>query len=182
MKYFSNSRISLRRRLLSIVMAVLIGTTSFAADIFAELSGMPQVESTYVSGRFAHNKKYWYSNTGRQSVDLTRGFSALYSYECYSEEAVKKARKILEDYLKKNPDVEIMMKTIQDKQEYVIYEKFTDDDKVSQMIIWNSDAPNVCEIVVIDWNKGLEPNRSPYSFDPSAFGFNFVFNENLLIL
>lgn len=164
----------------SVLMSLFFGSGVLASDIFAELSGMPQVESTYVSGRFSHNKKYWLSNSGKQSVDLTRGFSALYSYECYSEEAVKKARKLLEDYLKKNPDVEIMMKTVQDRQEYVIYEKFTADDKVSQMIIWNSDAPNVCEIVVIDWNKGLEPSRSPYSyqFPDSGFDFNFGFDTD----
>lgn len=156
-------------RLMIMLLCALFAITAEAADIFAELSGMPQVESTYVSGRFAHNKKFWYSNSGKQSVDLTKGFSALYSYECYSQEAVKKARKILEDYLKKNPDVEVMMKTVQGQQEYVIYEKFTSDNKVSQMIIWNSESPNMCEIVVIDWNKGLEPSRSAYSYEYPGF-------------
>lgn len=144
-----------------------------AADIFADLTGMDHVESTYVSGRFAHNKKYWYSNSGKHAMDLTRGFSALYSYECYSEEAVKKARKILDEYMKKNPDVEVMMKTVQGQQEYIVLEKFTADDKVSQMVIWNSDAANVCEIVVIDWNKGLERTRSPYSYEEEKTVFEF---------
>ena len=153
---------------ITLSLAGLICTLSAnAADIFAELTGMDNVESTYVSGRFAHNKKYWYSNSGKHAMDLTRGFSALYSYQCYSEEAVKKARKILDDYLKKNSDVEVVMKTIQGRQEYMVLEKFTSDEKVAQMIIWNSDAPNVCEIVVIDWNKGLERTKSPYSYEDS---------------
>lgn len=157
----------MRKKILLTICFILtaMSSQSFAADIFAELSGMPQVESTYVSGRFAHNKKYWQSSSGRHMMDLTKGFSALYSYQCYTEDAVKKARKILQDYLKKNPGVEVMMKTVQGTQEYVIYEKFTDDDKISQLIIWNHEAPNLCEIVVIDWNKGLEPTRPPYSYD-----------------
>lgn len=154
-----------KRWILTLLLSLVMTTALNAADIFAELSGMPQVESTYVSGRFAHNKKYWYSNSGKHSLDLSRGFSALYSYQCYSQESVDKARKILENYLKKNSDIEVMMKTVQGSQEYVVYEKFTSDDKIAQMIIWNSDAPNMCEIVVIDWNKGLEPVRSPYSYE-----------------
>ena len=155
----------IRKILILATILVLSGWSAYAADVFAELSGMQQVESTYVSGRFAHNRQYWQSNSGRHAMDLTKGFSALYSYECYSEEAVKKARKILQDYLKKNPEVEVMMKTRQGDVEYVVYEKFTDDGKISQMIIWNCEGPNLCEIVVIDWNKGLEPTRPPYSYD-----------------
>lgn len=136
-----------------------------AEEVFAELSGMDNVESTYVSGRFAHNKKTWYSASRQHGMDLSRGFSALYTYQCYSEESVAKAKKILKDYLKKNRDIEVVMKTSQGMQEYVVYEKFSDDGKlIKQMIIWNSDAPNVCEIVVVDWNKGLEPTQSPYSW------------------
>lgn len=169
----------IRTFIVSVLTTIMCMGIANASDIFAELSGMPEVESTYVSGRFAHNKKYWYSSSGNHSVDLTRGFSALYSYDCYSEEAVKKARKLLDEYLKKNPDVEVMMKTVQGPQEYVIYEKFTADDKVAQMIIWNSVSSNACEIVVIDWNKGLEPAKSPYSYDlPSFFlDFDLVINE-----
>lgn len=155
-------------------LCLLASLPGMANDIFAELSGLDNVESTYVSGRFAHNKKYWYSNSGKHSLDLTRGFSALYAYECYSEDAVRKARKLLDDYLKKNPDIEVVMKTIQGKQEYIVYEKFTSDDKLSQMIIWNSDAPNICEIVVIDWNKGLEPSRSPYSYEEYYFDRRYM--------
>lgn len=150
--------------MLVLTASVFLSVPVMAEDVFADLAGMSHVESTYVSGRFAHNKKYWYSNSGMHTMDLSRGFSSLYSYQCYSEEAVTKARDILKKYLKKNPDVEVVMKTTQGMQEYVVYEKFIDEGKkVEQMIIWNSDASNVCEIVVINWDKGLERGTARYS-------------------
>lgn len=152
--------------MLVLTASVFLSVPAMAEDVFADLAGMSHVESTYVSGRFAHNKKYWYSNSGMHKMDLSRGFSSLYSYQCYSEETVAKARDILKRYLKKNPDVEVVMKTTQGMQEYVVYEKFIDEGKkVEQMIIWNSDASNVCEIVVINWDKGLERGTARYSDD-----------------
>lgn len=152
--------------MLVLTASVFLSVPVMAEDVFADLAGMSHVESTYVSGRFAHNKKYWYSNSGMHKMDLSWGFSSLYSYQCYSEETVAKARDILKRYLKKNPDIEVMMKTTQGMQEYVVYEKFVDEGKkVEQMIIWNSDASNVCEIVVINWDKGLERGTARYSDD-----------------
>lgn len=148
---------------LALTALMLMPGTALAEEVFAQLAEMNHVECTYVSGRFAHNKQRWRSNSGQHAMDLSRGFSSLYSYQCYSEEAVNKARAILKDYLKKNKDVVVVMKTTQGHQEYVVYEKFMGDDKITQMIIWNSDAPNVCEIVVIDWIKGLERGSSSYS-------------------
>lgn len=50
-----------------------------------------------------------------------------------------------------------MVKTQRGLEEYVIYEKFIDDGKkVTQMIIWNKDTSNSCEIAVINWDQGLE--------------------------
>lgn len=128
-----------------------------AQDVFAGLAGMNHVESTYISGRFSHNKKYWTSDTGEHRIDLRSGFSSFYSYKCSSEESVSKAEEILKSYLKKNPHLEIMVKTQRGLEEYVIYEKFIDDGKkVTQMIIWNKDTSNSCEIAVINWDQGLE--------------------------
>lgn len=151
-------------RIVTVIVAttwMLLSGNAMAQEVFAELATMDNVESTYVSGRFAHNKKYWTNNSRTLYMNLSRGFSSLYSYQCYSEEAVDKAREILRQYLKKNPDMEVMMKTTQGTQEYTVYEKFIDEGKkVVQMIIWNSDAPNVCEIAVINWKNGLEHGSS----------------------
>lgn len=149
------------------VVALLLGAFCFPAvaqaeDIFEQLSSLPSVESTYVSGRFAHNKKRWFNHDGSHSMDLSDGFSSLYSYQCYSEESVKMARKILSDYLKKNKDIEVVMRSKQGAQEYVVYEKFKDNDILTQLIIWSCDARNVCEVVVIDWDKGLRRPQNPY--------------------
>lgn len=154
-----------------LVALAAILPASAADDIFAALTEMPHVESTYVSGRFSHNKRNWYSNDGSHSISLRNGFSALYSYRCLSEESVAKARGILKKYLKKHPEMEMMMKTVQGMQEYVIYESFISDNKVSKMIIWSSDAPNMAEVVVIDWDEGMEREPKIYgSADPGRFG------------
>lgn len=146
-------------RIILITVIMLSAQDLRAGDIFGSLSGRPMVECSYISGRFANNKKVWSSFNGMHSFDLSRGFSALYSYQCYSEEDVKDARKILNDYLKKNKDMELVMKTVHGGMEYMVYEKFGKDNLLMQMIVWTIDSPNVCEVVVIDWDKGL-PRRS----------------------
>lgn len=160
----------LRTSALPVIFTLIMLTLNIRAeakDIFADLAGMAGVESTYVSGRFAHNKQSWKSNSGLHGIDLSRGFSALYSYECYSEEAVRKARAILKNLIKNDPDLELMMKTTQGSQEYLVYEKFNDEGNLIQMLIWNSDAPHVCEIVVIDWKEGLKRDSS---YKTDSFG------------
>ncbi len=127
-----------------------------AEEIFAELADIKQVESTYISGRMAHNMPMWRSQTGSHAINFNEGFSSLYTYQCYSVEAVDKARKILRNYLKSHPDMEVVMRTREASGEYVIYERFSKDNRLMQMIIWSSDAPNICEIVVVDWKDGLK--------------------------
>lgn len=150
-----------RMRETAIVLAALIAsilpTTIRAEELFSELTSYPDVQSSYVSGRFAHNMKNWYSASGQHSMNLKRGFSALYTYQCYSKSAVTKAQSILDKYLKNNSDIEMVMRTQQQATEYVIYEKFGKDGKLYQMIIWSKDDPSICEIVVIDWKEGLQP-------------------------
>lgn len=149
--------------LLVLVASFLCSQRAGAEEIFAALTDMNQVESTYISGRFAHHMKTWRSANGNHAMNLSQGFSSLYSYQCYSLDAVDKARKILKDYLQKHPELEVVMRSKDAAGEYVVYESFIDDNTVSKMIIWNSDAPNVCEIVVIDWKKGLARGSSKYS-------------------
>ena len=133
--------------LLASMVSFMAGSIN-AQDIFADLAGVDNVESTYVSGRFAHNKKIWASSSGQHSIRLDKGFSSFYSYQCYSEKSVAMARKILKQYLKDNPSVEVMMRTSQGVQEYAVYEKFTDDgDKITQMVIcllYTSPSPRDC--------------------------------------
>ena len=132
----------------------------YGADIFADLTKIKNVESTYVSGKFSHNVNRWNSRSGTHSMDLSRGFSALYTYQCWSQESVDLAQKLLKDYLSKNKDVELMMHKKDSFSEYKVYEKFNKDNKVTQMIIWNCEAPNLCEIVVVEWKEGLDRSTS----------------------
>lgn len=164
-----NKSLKCARIVTLVVMAlVLLPCQGLAQDIFAELTGMEGVESTYVSGRFAHNKRYWISSDGTRRISLDQGLSSLYSYQCYSEKSVEKAKKILKQYLKDNPNVEVMMRTTQDVQEYSVYEKLIDNgDKVTQMIIWNSAGPSAVEVSVINWKKGLDRSKSKYEDDDS---------------
>lgn len=123
-------------------------------EIFSELSRMNQVESTYISSRFAHTMKTWYDKSYQHAMDLSGGFSSFYSYQLYSVDAVKKAESILQKYLKDNKDVELMMKSENGHQSYRVYEKFKDNDTVLQLIIWSMDAQNTGEIVVVNWKDG----------------------------
>lgn len=148
-----------RRLIVGTVMTILGLFSCFKAnaqEIFAELTDMKQVESTYISGRWAPTMPTWRNMTGTHAIDLREGFSALYTYNCYSIESVAKAHKILDSYLKKNSDIEVVMRTREGSSAYEIYERFTPDNRLTQMIIWSSDAPNVAEIVVVDWKEGLQ--------------------------
>lgn len=152
-------------RVITLVMMALafLPSQGLAQDIFAELSGMEAVESTYVSGRFAHAQRYLTNKDGTHRIALNQGFSSLYSYQCYSEQSVAMAKKILKKYLKDNPNVEVVMKNTQGVLEYAVYEKFIDNgNKVSQMIIWSSDGPCAVEVSVINWKKGIERTKSEY--------------------
>lgn len=152
----------LRRRLtgaiLTLVLSMFIPAGAYAADIFESLAGQKQVESTYVSGRWAHNMPLWTSRDNSHSINLSRGFSALYSYDIYYEENVKEARKILDKYLKENPDVELMMRSSESEgREYAVYEKFNSEGNITQLILWNKMGTMNLEIVVIDYKNGLPP-------------------------
>lgn len=129
-------------------------------EIFAELNDLNQVQSTYLSSRFAHNMPRWQSEYGNHAIDLSTGFDSLYSYQCYSVEAVNLAKKILKSYLQDNKDIEVVLRTKEAMGEYVIYERFSPDNKVIQMIIWSCEAPNICEICVVDWKEGYKRNNS----------------------
>ena len=144
-----------------------------AQEIFADLSDMSNVESVYVSGRFAHNYPTWRSMDGKHAMNL-RGFSALYIYQCYSIESVNKASEILKSYLKKNPKLELVMSSKEIGGEYKIYETFNKDNKLMEMIIWNCEAKNMCEIVVVKWKDGLERGSdSQYSDYQSLLDSDF---------
>lgn len=154
------------RHLYKIFFAILLllPSASYGEEIFAKLAEHKQVESTYVSGRFAHNMKRWNSRSGQHALNLSDGFSSLYNYQCYSTESVALARKILKDYLDKDKDMELVMRTNNYGAEYMVYEKFNKDNKPTRMLIWDCEAPNLCEIVVVDWKDGLVRSTSSVDF------------------
>lgn len=143
---------------IAVSFAALLPLTASAEEIFAQLTEMApnEVESTYISGRWSNHKQIWASQNGRHGIDLSEGFSALYTYNCYSEAAVQKARKILDAYIKKTPDIELLMRNREAGCIYEVYEHFTKENLLKQMIVWSCDAPNVCEIIVVDWVEGLQ--------------------------
>lgn len=128
----------------------LLPSYASAEEIFAKLTECPQVESSYVSGKFSRYAPP--IRSGYIPAELTQNFSALYTYECYSEEAVKKARKILTSYLTKKPEIETVIRNRHGYEEYSVYQKFNSDNSIAQMIVWSSSSPIACELVVIDWD------------------------------
>lgn len=161
-------------------LAAILPIGADARDIFAELaeSNDPFVDCTYISSRFAHNKPYWRSRDGMHSLNLSDGFSSMYIYQCSSVESVAKGAAILKKYLKENPNLELVMRQNSGASKYEIYELFGEDNKIYKLIIWSSDAKNVAEIVVIDWEKGYSRDDESYSrtFSP------FVPSEDAMII
>ena len=136
---------------------MLLSEPLAAKDIFESLATDfgQSVESTYVAGRFAHNRKVWRSRYGTESIDLSRGFSSMYVYNLNSEESVRAAEKLQKKHIDNHPRMELMLSKQTGHSVYKIYEEIGDDDKVYQLIIWNRLAPNCAELVVVNWKNGL---------------------------
>lgn len=165
-----------------LVVATLLPSMAKGEEIFAELANQKQVESTYVAGKFSHNMKTWRSRSGEHALNLSTGFTSLYTYQCYSLESVKLARKILDNFLAKNKNVELMMRTREHGSEYMVYEQFNKDNNPTRMVIWDSAGPNVCEIVVVDWKDGLKRDNSYIEYNefiPSVNGLIPIINEGI---
>lgn len=135
----------------------ILPETLSAKDIFESLATDfgQSVESTYVAGRFAHNRKVWRSRYGTESIDLSRGFSSMYVYNLNSEESVRAAEKLQKKHIDSHPRMELMLSKQTGHSVYKIYEEIGEDDKVYQLIIWNRLAPNCAELVVVNWKNGL---------------------------
>lgn len=138
--------------ILILTFCVLMPQGIRAADIFDDLADMQGVQSTYISGRFAHNYKQW-NMTGR-SLNLNMGFSSLYAYELTSTSAVNRAKKLLEQYTQRHPELEVMLRTRDRQSEYIVLEQFGSDNKIYKWVIWDYSASNSLEIVVINWENG----------------------------
>lgn len=138
--------------ILILTFCVLMPQGICAADIFDDLADMQGVQSTYISGRFAHNYKQW-NMTGR-SLNLNMGFSSLYAYELTSTSAVNRAKKLLEQYTQRHPELEVMLRTRDRQSEYIVLEQFGSDNKIYKWVIWDYSASNSLEIVVINWENG----------------------------
>ena len=142
-----------------IASIILVAVASFVAapqlradSIWDQMAALPDVESTYVSGRFAHNYRQW--NMMNRALNLEMGFSSLYAFSFTSASSVKKANELLNRYLRENKNVELVLKTTQNGSDYRMYEKFGADNKLYQWIIWDSMASEVCELVIINWKDG----------------------------
>lgn len=143
-----------RKLVMIVAMAIMamLPMQMRADDIFDALADMQGVESTYVSGRFAHNYKQW--NMSGRRLNLNMGFSSLYAYELTSTTAVTKAKRILDQYLQKHPELEVMLRTRDGQSEYIVLEQFGMDNKLYKWVIWDYMASNSLEIVVINWKNG----------------------------
>lgn len=138
--------------LLVVVVATFFPTAGRGADIFDSLADMQGVESTFISGRFAHNYTKW--NMSERALDLKMGFSSLYAYECSSTASVQKAKQLLEAYVKKHPELEVVFRSRQGNSDYMMLEQFGKDRKIYKWVIWDYMSPGRCEIVVINWKDG----------------------------
>ncbi len=149
---------NLREHLLATLLTIVGVAGNFlpvrAEDILSELAGTPGVNSKYLSGRIADKAMKHLDNTDLTDFNLSDGFTSLYSYECYFIDATNRARNILKEYLKKHPELELIIKKIDSFGEYCVYQKYNKAGEVTQMIIWNSRMSDFADVVVIDWKDG----------------------------
>lgn len=153
-----------RHILASLMMLAIfiLPETLSAKDIFESLAKDfgRSVESTYVSGRFSHSGKTWWSRDGRNYFNLNRGFSSMYVYNLNSEESVRAAEKLQKKHIDSHPRMELMLTKQTGHSVYKIYEEVGEDNKIYQLMIWNRLAPNCAELVVVNWKNGLERDEN----------------------
>lgn len=159
-----------------IILSALTGGSANAKEIFAELTEMPHVESTFISGKIGHSLMALpeVGRIVRNGVTLdSDDLKAMFIYRCYSEDSVKKAREILSDYVKSHKNVELVMRTRQGGQEFTMYEETkagnSDSSERAKFIIWTADAPNVCKVVVIDWDEVPDLSDLTKADDPLRY-------------
>ncbi len=157
-----------RHILVSLLMLAIfiLPETLSAKDIFESLAKDfgQSVESTYVSGRFSHSGKTWWSRDGRNYFNLNRGFSSMYVYNLNSEESVRAAEKLQKKHIDSHPRMELMLTKQTGHSVYKIYEEIGEDNKIYQLIIWNRLAPNCAELVVVNWKNGLGREKHDSDF------------------
>ncbi|MDE6007231.1 MAG: hypothetical protein K2G67_06735 [Muribaculaceae bacterium] len=169
------NRKSLIRGMIMLIMLLVANIGATAKEIFAELTAMPHVESTFISGRVGTSMMTVpeVARGAKNGVWIDSDFKAMFIYRCYSEDSVKKARELLSNYVKSNNNVELVMRTRQGMQEYSMYEVVNagarNTDNRAKLIIWNEDAPNVCQIVVIDWEELPDLSDITKAGDPLRF-------------
>lgn len=146
----------------SIILLAALSMTAavgHAKDIFDSIAGNPQVESTYISGR-VNSKSVWQAQDGEATIKLA-GFDNMYTYLITDESVAKKAKRLLDKYLKANPDVDLVLQKTSDmgKRRYEYYYKYGPGDRVYQAICWYATAPNNVEIAVVNWKNGYGYNN-----------------------
>lgn len=141
--------------IVTLTLLLTVNLSSDAEEIFAPLTKMNDVQSSYVSGRYLEKEDGIFNFVGR-TIDLGKGLSAVYSYVCTSAESINEARNILDDYLKKNPEMELEMKKEGYSVQYRVYERYNRDNERTQMIIWQETSGITCSIAVIYWKDGAK--------------------------
>ncbi|MDE6231242.1 MAG: hypothetical protein K2M37_06450 [Muribaculaceae bacterium] len=148
-----------------LLMLIFGSSVVEAKEIFEELAELPHVSSSYVSGRFAHNQPFWQSSDFIHSFNLSKGFSSLYTYSCNSSESVNRAEKIIRSDIENNSNFILMNRVKDGMTDYRIYELINSEGKILKLVIWNKIANNAAEIVIVNYNFGLDPTPPTYPQD-----------------
>lgn len=147
-----------------------------AKDIFDKIASSSQVESTYVSGRYG-NRSEWKTAGGEAKIRL-HGFNDMYTYTITDENVAKEAKQILDDYVSKNPDVQLNVRKVSNsgRQVYEYYYKYGEGDRVYQAICWYAMAPNNVEVAVVNWEKGYGYTENKIT---DSYGLDYVIRNSV---
>ncbi len=141
-------RIPIRSFVTAIAM-VICGLSASAADIFPSLYDSPSIETVYVSKAMMMNSNKSRSILYNQlNIYDAKDLDDLYVYSAKNPEGIELARKTLDDYIKKNKRIEVLMRTKSEKEESVIYGMPTDKPGFYSNIIIMNNGKNFSMVVL----------------------------------
>ncbi len=148
-------RIKLSRWLVSL-MLLLLSAHAYAYEVFEKLADSPQVESSYISTAILGkaNLPRTMMNAVRVNTGLNLNLSdlkAMYTYNCYSKESGQLAESLLKQHVKKNNNLQLLMRKRQGEMEYLIYySEARTSSGCGELIVYNKTSDNYVQLVVLE--------------------------------
>lgn len=124
--------------------------TPCAKNVLPGLQGRDDVQSVYVSPMLMRmTGASSYSDMGQGMISEVK---SVHVYQCDSKESVELAMKVLEEYLEKHKEYEVMVSSSEDSEENIIYGRPSNKnpDECDSMIIVNKEDVDELNLVFLN--------------------------------